>query len=207
MTPPASDVLVLDNRHTGEHLELRRRRDGGVTTLELRGTLPPHRQGPPLHVHHEEDEDGVVIAGTLSAEVGGQVVSVPAGGTVRLPKGVPHRWWNAGDELLRFEGRVTPGVDLDRYLHAVFEVMNASPPDRPSLFYLAHLALRHERTQAVLVMPLPLQRIVFRAVVLLGHVLGKYRGTDWPGHPARCTGAPEPVDGPRLVETKVSRAS
>ena len=82
-------------------------------------------------------------------------------------------------------------VDLDRYLQAVFEVMNAGPPGKPSLFYLAHVALRHRQTQTVLVMPLPVQAVLFRVVMVLGTLLGRYRGTEWPGCPARCTGAPE----------------
>jgi hypothetical protein len=75
----------------------------------------------------------------------------------------------------------------------VFEVMNAGAPNRPPLFYLAHVALRHRRTQTVLVMPSPVQAILFPVVVLLGRLFGRYRGTDWPGCPARCTGAPDGV--------------
>ena len=110
---------------------------------------------------------------------------------MQLPRGIPHRWWNEGDAPLVFVGRARPVVDLDRYLQAVFEVMNASPPNRPSLFYLAHLSLRHRRTQAVLLMPRVVQAVLFPLAVALGTLLGRYRGTDWPGCPARCTGAPE----------------
>jgi hypothetical protein len=74
----------------------------------------------------------------------------------------------------------------------VFEVMNAGAPNRPPLFYLAHVALRHRRTQTVLVMPPLIQALLFRVVVAVGTFLGRYRGTQWPGCPARCTGAPEP---------------
>ncbi|HEX5003974.1 MAG TPA: hypothetical protein VFV65_01595, partial [Gemmatimonadales bacterium] len=70
-------------------------------------------------------------------------------------------------------------------------VMNAGPEGRPPLFYLAHAALRHRRTQAVLIMPAPVQAAFFRALVALGTLLGKYRGDDWPGCPARCVGAVE----------------
>lgn len=196
MTVPSQSyvVLRLENRHTGEVLELRRRRRGGEPYLELRGTLPPHREGPPMHIHHAEDEDGSIVAGVLSAEVGGKRVEVPAGSTVRLPKGVPHRWWNAGDEPLAFNGTARPAVDLDRYLQAVFEVMNAGEAGRPPLFYLAHVAMRHRQTQSVLVMPPVVQGLLFRAVLAIGTLLGKYRGSDWPGCPARCTGAPELTD-------------
>jgi hypothetical protein len=95
--------------------------------------------------------------------------------------------------VLVFEGFTRPAVDMDRYLQAVFEVMNAGAPNRPSLFYLAHIALRHRRTQAVLVMPAPIQAVLFRLAFAAGTLLGRYRGTDWPGCPARCTGAPDAV--------------
>jgi quercetin dioxygenase-like cupin family protein len=183
--------LRLENRHTGEVLEMRRRRESGEVALDLRGTLPPRRQGPPLHIHYLEDEMGVVRAGVLSAIAAGKQVKVRAGESVQLPRGIPHRWWNDGDELLVFEGTVRPVVDLDRCLHAIFEVLNAGPPDRPPLFYLAHLALRHRPTQAALVLPAPVQAVLFRVVVAIGAALGRYRGTDWPGCPVRCTGAPE----------------
>ena len=188
------NALVLANRHTGERLELRRLRRNGDVWLELKGTLPPHRQGPPMHIHFAEDEEGHVLAGTLSASVNGQVVTVPAGKSTALPRGLPHRWWNDGEELLVFEGYAKPVVDLDRYLQAVFEVLNAGPDRRPPLFYMAHAALRHRETQAVLLMPAPIQAVLFRAVVALGTLLGKYRGEDWPGCPARCTGAPVAVE-------------
>jgi len=189
---PTAPALRLENRHTGEVLEIRRRTENGEGVFDLRGTLPPHRDGPPLHIHYLEDEEGLVIAGTLSAEVDGQRVTVEAGQSVRLPRGVPHRWWNAGDQSLTFEGSTHPAVDLDQYLHAVFEVLNAGPPNRPPLFYMAHVALRHRRTQRVILMPAPLQAILFRVVVLLGTLLGRYRGTRWPGCPTRCTGVPDP---------------
>ena len=194
MSQKAPTHLRLENRHTGEVLELRRRRHNGETILELRGTLPAHREGPPLHIHFVEDEEGTVSAGTLSAEVGGQRVDAKPGQTVHLPRGVPHRWWNEGDTPLAFEGHARPVIDLDRHLQAAFEVINASPKGRPSLFYMAHVSLRHRRTQTVLLMPLPVQTVLFRVVVALGTILGRYRGTDWPGCPARCTGAPTTDD-------------
>ena len=187
-------ALRLENKHTGEVLQLRRLQEEGQEVFELRGTLPARSEGPPMHIHHLEDEEGLVTAGTLSALVGGKRVDVGAGQRVVLPRGIPHRWWNEGDQPLAFDGRTRPAVDLDRYLQAVFEVMNAGPPDRPPLFYLAHVALRHRRTQTVLVMPPPIQAVLFRVVVALGTLLGRYRGTEWPGCPARCTGVPN-VDG------------
>jgi len=66
-------------------------------------------------------------------------------------------------------------------LQAMFEVLNAGGPNRPPIFYMAHVAYRHRKTQSALVVPRAVQRILFPIVVLLGTLLGKYRGTAWPG--------------------------
>lgn len=92
-------------------------------------------------------------AGSLEARVGNENIVVPAGGTAVFPPGVVHTWWNAGEDLLEISGRATPAVDLDRYLQALFAVLNASVSGRPSIFYLAHVLWRHRHTQAVLAPP------------------------------------------------------
>jgi len=143
-----------------------------------------------MHIHFAEDEEGYIRSGTLSAVVDGRQFTVGRGESTRIPRGVAHRWWNDGNDLLEFDGYARPVEDLDRYLQAMFEVMNAGPPERPSLFYMAHVAVRHRRTQSVLVMPRPIQHMLFRLIVAVGTLLGRYRGTDWPGCPARCSGAP-----------------
>jgi hypothetical protein len=115
---------------------------------------------------------------------------VQTGGNAAFPAGVVHSWWNAGETLLEFNGRVVPAVDLDQFLQALFAVLNASATNRPSIFYLAHVLWRHRRTQAIAAAPIAIQRILFPVVLLIGRVLGKYKGQDWPGCPETCNGAP-----------------
>ena len=85
--------------------------------------------------------------------------------------------------LLVFSGHVVPAVDLDRYLQTVFAVLNASSNGRPPIFYLAHVLWRHRDTQLLAVPPPAIQRIVFPVVLFIGRILGKYRGSNWPGSP------------------------
>jgi mannose-6-phosphate isomerase-like protein (cupin superfamily) len=185
------NFLKLEHRHTGEILRMRRVRDGqGQIILALDGSLPPGSSGPPLHLHFHEHEEIIVKAGTLGAQIGTESVVVQAGGTAVLPAGLRHRWWNAGDDMLENSGYAVPVVDLDRFLQALFAVLNASPDGRPSIFYLAHVLWRHRNTQLVAVPPPPIQKIVFPILLLIGHILGKYRGSSWPGSPESCPGAP-----------------
>jgi hypothetical protein len=159
--------------------------------LTLEGTSPPGTIVPPVHVHFHQREEGVVKSGSLGARVGNEKIVVPAGGTAVFPRGVVHTWWNAGEDLLELSGRAIPAVDLDCFLQAMFAVLNASASGKPSIFYLAHVLWRHRHTQAAMKPPPAIQRIVFPLILLLGRILGKYRGESWPGSPESCTGAPE----------------
>jgi quercetin dioxygenase-like cupin family protein len=186
------NFLQLENRHSGEILQMRRVRDAeGQTILAIDGSLPPRASGPPPHAHFHLREEVFVKAGSLGARIGKETILVPAGGPAVFPPGSVHTWWNAGDDLLKLSGRAIPAGDLDSYLQALFAVLNASPSGRPSIFYLAHVLWRHRHTQMVTLPPRTIQRIVFPFILLAGRVLGKYRGDSWPGSPASCTGAPE----------------
>jgi mannose-6-phosphate isomerase-like protein (cupin superfamily) len=182
--------LHLDNRHTGEWLRLRRVIENGVEIVELEGGVPPRGEGPPYHVHVDQAEEGFVVSGELTAMVGGRRMTAKAGESVMLPAGVPHRWWNEGAEPLVFKGRGIPAGDLDSFLQAIFAIVNAAPKDRPSLFHLAHLLHRSRHSYRMMVMPLWLQRVLFPAVIAVGHVVGAYPKAGWPGSPGSCTGAP-----------------
>src|SRR5262249_30174417 len=95
------------------------------------------------------------------------------------------------DELLRLSGRTVPAGDLDRFIQALWAVLNASASGRPSIFYLAHVLWRHRRTQARAPPPQAVQRLVVLLILLLGTAVGKYPGAAWPGSPSSCTGAPD----------------
>ena len=186
----APDWRRLHNRHTGERLHLRRVVRDGQLCLQFRSSLPPGRQGPPLHVHYRETEEGTVIGGTLGAEVDGRRIQVETGGRVILPMGSAHRWWNAGEQTLVMEAVSRPVVDLDVFLEAVFDVSNSGSANRPPLLYMAHLVWRHRKTQGALFMPWVFRTVLVPVMVLAGTILGRYRGTDWPGCPDRCSAAP-----------------
>jgi mannose-6-phosphate isomerase-like protein (cupin superfamily) len=184
--------LRIENRHSGEILRLRRIRNAaGEMVLSIAGSLPARGKGPPPHLHLQQVEEFTVEAGTLGASIGNNKIQVPAGQSASFPTGAVHTFWNAGQDRLEMSGHATPAGDLDRYLQAIFAVLNAGPSGRPSLFYVAHVLRRHRHTQVVVWPPQIIQRILFPVILLVGHALGKYRGDAWPGAPASCTGAPE----------------
>ena len=183
------NALTIKLESTGEQLSMWRTLDAnGKQELQMVGCLPSQQPGPPMHIHFAEDESTEVLAGTMSVALDGQEFQVGTSESAFFPKGSTHRWWNDADEDLQFRGVASPAVDLDVYLHGLFDVINSAGTGRPSLFYLAHLMRRHRKTQVALEVPAVMQRFGFPLVVLLGTLMGKYRGTDWPGCPSRCSG-------------------
>jgi mannose-6-phosphate isomerase-like protein (cupin superfamily) len=182
-------TLQLLNRHTGEWLHLHRGYEGDREVLYLHGGVPPGGEGPPMHVHVDQDETGEVVSGRLSASVGGKTLTFGPGEQATFPRGVPHRWWNAGDEPVVFRGKAVPAGDLDQFLHGIFDIVNASANGRPSLFHVAHLSLRHPG-QRVSPAPAWVDRIVLRIVVAVGRMVGAYPAGGWPGAPQSTTKAP-----------------
>ncbi len=79
---------------------------GRIAVTEV--TVPPG-DGPPPHVHDREDELFYILDGELEACSNGVWTTVTAGGTVFLPRGLPHTFRNATNRPCRFLGVITPG--------------------------------------------------------------------------------------------------
>lgn len=191
MTEIPPEALTIKLESTGEQLSMWRTIDpDGIPELQMVGCLPRKQPGPPMHIHFAEDESTEVIHGEMSVSLDGRKSVIKTTGSAFFPKGSVHRWWNDGEDDLKFRGVAKPAVDLDCYLVGLFDVINAAGSQRPSFFYMAHLMYRHRKTQFAFGIPSWIQRVLFPCVIALGWALGKFRGQSWPGCPERCKGAP-----------------
>ena len=62
----------------------------------------------PLHVHHQEDEQFLMIDGTARFRIGEQWLDAASGDSIWLPRDVPHAYVITSDTA-RVVGSVTPG--------------------------------------------------------------------------------------------------
>jgi mannose-6-phosphate isomerase-like protein (cupin superfamily) len=105
--------------------------DGRFALLEH--TIAPHTLAAPVHTHTHEDEYSFVVSGRMGAMVGDEVVEAGPGELVRKPRGVPHAFWNAGDEECRLLELVSPGA-FAQYFTDLAPILNAAgPPDFAAL--------------------------------------------------------------------------
>jgi mannose-6-phosphate isomerase-like protein (cupin superfamily) len=83
------------------------------------GPIQPRQYVAPLHVHHSDDEAWYVVDGRLGVRLGDEEMTVPTGGAVLAPRGVPHTYWNAQEQPTRYVLAMTPRIQrLIDALHA-----------------------------------------------------------------------------------------
>ena len=69
------------------------RTDGAIVTFNW---FEPHMPRPEPH-SHPFDQLVMVVEGRLNLEIAAEVVEMPPGSAARIPSGVPHTAWPAGD--------------------------------------------------------------------------------------------------------------
>jgi quercetin dioxygenase-like cupin family protein len=99
-------------------------------------TLPPGHLAAPLHRHSHEDELAIVLRGSMSLLLGGDIVVAPAGSYVFKPRRQWHTFWNAGDRELRCVELLLPG-GFERCLERLSPFLAAGSLDQDSIRSLA----------------------------------------------------------------------
>jgi quercetin dioxygenase-like cupin family protein len=122
-----ADFPRLGNRYL-----LRGGETGGRFAL-LEHTIPPRALAAPMHTHEREDEFSLVLEGRVGAQVGDEVLVAGPGELIRKPRGVPHAFWNAGDEEARLMEMISP-AGFEAYFAEMAPILNADgPPDAAAL--------------------------------------------------------------------------
>ena len=65
--------------------------------------------GPPLHVHHVQEEAIFVLKGRYKVKVGDEVFHCDEGGFAYMPKGLPHAFFNLTEQAGEIVVVYTPG--------------------------------------------------------------------------------------------------
>jgi hypothetical protein len=65
-------------------------------------------------------------------QIGDEVLEAGPGDTVVKPRGVPHAFWNPGDEPVRFLELITPPA-FARYFRDIAPLLSVMPPDVEAL--------------------------------------------------------------------------
>jgi uncharacterized cupin superfamily protein len=175
---------TIDNG-AGETLTFLRRVNGASgERLEVENLVKPG-SGPPMHIHHLQDEALTVTHGRIAYQRPGEAPqSGGPGDTVVFKAGEAHKFWNPGPDDLRCTGYVAPPDNIEYFLGEIYASTKRMGGTRPDPFDAAFLVTRFRNEFAIVEIPALVQKIVFPIQVAIGRLLGRYR---------RYADAPQPV--------------
>ncbi|QHT71133.1 cupin domain-containing protein [Rhodocytophaga rosea] len=132
--------------------------------------------GPLMHTHFLQDEALTVIKGKLGYQIPGQAAQyVGEGESVIFKRGVPHRFWNAGEDILTCKGWIKPANTIVFFLSAIYAAQNKSGNSQPEKFDSAYLLTRYASEYDILGIPAFVRKTIIPITYLLGKLLGKYK--------------------------------
>ena len=185
------------NPRTGQRMIFRQTAaDTNGTLLQIETINPP---GPaePEHIHPEQVSSAEVLAGALTFNVAGTVRRVPAGEKIVIPAGVPHYFWNDGEEDGRAIQELRPALRTEDFFTTWFALarddkLNAK--GMPPLLQMVALVQPYARVMRPTSPPWPVLRLTAWVLGPLARARGYRAIYPWPNHSAAGDGSdPSPA--------------
>jgi hypothetical protein len=86
-----------------------------------------------MHTHAREDEYSYVLEGRVGFQLGDEVREAGPGEVVAKPRGVPHAFWNPGDESAKLLEIISP-AGFEEYFRELAPLLGGDgPPDVAAL--------------------------------------------------------------------------
>ena len=176
---------TIHNQVTGEpitFLATSADTDGEAVVIET--VVQPDGFVAAAHVHPSQSERFAVAEGTLGLKVDGKEMTLEAGDVAIVEPGQAHKFWNAGDEPVRFVCEVRPALQFESLLETMFELAADGKTNRkgmPNPLRLAVIAKAHFDTVRLPFPPDWMQAAGLAVGAPLGKLLGyeaTYEGKD-----------------------------
>ncbi len=165
--------FVIDNGGAEQLTFLGITKKNNIDCIEIAGIVQP-KAGPPMHVHHQQDETITIVKGKMGTQIlNDQSRFHTEGETVTFKAGVPHRFWNSGDEPLHTIGYASPPNNLVYFLSGIYSSTKANGGKRPGLYDSAFLLTRYKSEFDMVDIPVFVKKIIFPLALLFGRLTGK----------------------------------
>jgi mannose-6-phosphate isomerase-like protein (cupin superfamily) len=127
------------------------------------------------HVHPSQTERFAVVEGMLGMKVGRKKLLLERGDVAVVEPGMPHKFWNMGDEPVSFVCEVRPALQFESLLETMFALAEDGKTNKkgmPNPLRLAVIARAHFDTVRLPQPPAWLQRAGLALGAPLGRLLG-----------------------------------
>ncbi len=116
-------------------IRLHGRDTGGIVSVVESHDVPGG--GPPLHIHHREDETFQVLAGEYEWTVGDKTFVAHAGAMIFAPRGIPHTYRYLGQTAGRLMCTITP-AGFEGFFEAIGSMSPEQQQDIPRVLQIAN---------------------------------------------------------------------
>jgi quercetin dioxygenase-like cupin family protein len=167
---------TIHNPITGERitfLATSQDTDGEAVVIET--VVQPDGFVAAAHVHPFQSERFAVATGTLGLKVGRERRTLERGDVAVVEPGTAHRFWNAGEEDVRFVCEVRPALQFEALLETMFALAADGKTNRkgmPNPLQLAVIAKEHFDTVRLPFPPAWLQKVGLALGAPLGRLAG-----------------------------------
>ncbi len=143
--------------------------------LILEGFCAP-MAGPGFHTHLRQDEGVTVVKGKIGYQILGEEPQYGGpGDSVTFKRGVPHRFWNAGEDELHIKGWINPAENVVFFLSTLYDALNRGEKNRPEIFDGSYLTCRYKREFDAPEVPGFVKNIIMPITYQIGKLMGKYK--------------------------------
>jgi quercetin dioxygenase-like cupin family protein len=167
---------TLENPITGERLTfVKTSRQTGGEAVVVEVTVEPKGAVAAAHVHPYQTERFEIRSGTVRFRLGKDEVEARAGDVVTVEPGTPHKFWNAGDDEVRFMTEIRPALGFERLIETMFSLAAAGKTNRkglPNPLRLAVIAKAHFDDVRLPFPPVALQRAGLALGAPVGRIVG-----------------------------------
>src|SRR3989441_4707685 len=180
---------TIHNPVTGERITFHATSaDTNGESVVIECTVQPDGFVAATHLHPSQSERFAVIEGTLGLKVGKEKRTLSRSEVSVVEPGTPHRFWNAGEDEVRFVCEVRPALQFESLLETMFTLAEDGKTNKkgmPNPLRLAVIARAHFDTVRLPQPPAWLQRAGLALGAPMGRLFG-YRPTYAPqaGTPA-----------------------
>jgi quercetin dioxygenase-like cupin family protein len=167
---------TIHNPVTGERITFRQTAadtNGDAVVIEC--TVQPDGFVAAAHVHPSQSERFNVIDGKLGLKAGKEKRMLGRGEVAVVEPGTAHKFWNAGEDEVRFVCEVRPALQFESLLETMFMLAADGKTNRkgmPNPLRLAVIARAHFATVRLPQPPAWLQRAGLALGAPLGRLLG-----------------------------------
>jgi quercetin dioxygenase-like cupin family protein len=171
---------TIHNPVTGERITFHATSaDTNGESVVIECTVQPDGFVAAAHVHPFQSERFAVIDGMLGLKSGKEKLTLGRGEIAVVEPGTPHKFWNAGEDEVRFVCEVRPALQFESLLETMFVLAEDGKTNRkgmPNPLRLAVIARAHFDTVRLPQHPAWLQKAGLALGAPFGRALG-YRPT------------------------------